>query len=136
MNKVKVFLICLSVLVVVFSMLVCMEIYALERAIARGFYTDILDDMQDIGFLENGLADYYRSKMEELGWEAVEGDFFLGTWPLSETLRARKENNELVSLTVRIRPSRVSQWIHLFREGDTVFQFSGSRPSEYFDPRW
>ena len=40
--------------------------YAMERAIARGIYADILDDMQDIGYLEPSLADYYLEKMGDL----------------------------------------------------------------------
>jgi hypothetical protein len=109
--------------------------YALERAIARGYFADVLDDMQDIGYLEPELAGYYRSKMRQLGWEESQ-DFFAGSWPTTEGQRAKKERNEMVSLSLMVRPSRVAQWINLFVEGDTVFSFTGSRPSEYFDPGW
>lgn len=136
MVKTKVFLLCLGVIVALFSMIVSMELFALERAIARGIYTDVLDDMQDIGYLDDGLADYYQRQMVSLGWETEQADFFAGSWPRDEVRRARKENNELVSLTVMIRPSRLSQWINYFIAGETVFRFSGSRPSEYFDPGW
>ena len=40
--------------------------YAMERAIARRIYADILHDMQDIGYLEPSLADYYLEKMGDL----------------------------------------------------------------------
>lgn len=136
MIKVKVFLICLSVVIVVFSLIVCIETYTLERAIARGVYTEIADDMQDIGYLHVGLADYYRKKMLEVGWEEVDADFYKGSWPREETLRARKERNEMITLTLTIRPTRLSQWINFFLEGETVFRFSGRRASEYFDPGW
>lgn len=136
MIKVKIFLICLSVMIVIFSVIVCMEMYAMERAVARGIYTDIADDMQDIGYLNEELASYYRGKMVEMGWQEVGGDFFGETWPRDEVHRARKERNELVSLTLTVRPTRLAQWIHLFVEGDEVFRFSGRRSSEYFDPGW
>ena len=135
MVKTKVFLLCLSVMLVLFSSIAAYEMYAMERAIARGYFADLLDDMQDIGYLESDLADYYRNEMRELGWEEG-GNFFAGSWPLAETQRARKENHEMVSLTLTVRPTRVAQWINLFVEGETVFTFTGSRPSEYFDPGW
>ncbi|MGG1662851.1 hypothetical protein [Brevibacillus sp. NRS-1366] len=109
--------------------------YAMERAIARGIYADILDDMQDIGYLEPSLADYYLDKMGELGWD-VSGDVFAGSWPRVESARARKERQEDVTLAVTVTPSKVAQWLHRFVEGDTSFSFAGSRPSEYFDPGW
>lgn len=136
MTKVKVFLICLSVMIVIFSVIVCMEMYAMERAVARGIYSDIADDMQDIGYLNEQLASYYHDKMVEMGWQEVDSDFFAGTWPRNEAQRARKERNELISLKLTIRPTKLAQWIHLFVEGDEVFRFSGGRPSEYFDPGW
>lgn len=94
MVKTKVFLLCLGVIVALFSVIVCMELFALERAIARGIYTDVLDDMQDIGYLDDGLADYYQRQMVSLGWETEQADFFAGSWPRDEVRRARKENNE------------------------------------------
>ncbi|GEC93224.1 hypothetical protein BBR01nite_55550 [Brevibacillus brevis] len=109
--------------------------YAMERAIARGIYADLLDDMQDIGYLEPTLADYYLLKMKELGWEVTE-DAFAGSWPRTESERARKERQEAITLSVTIQPSKVTQWLHKFVEGDTSFSFTGSRPSEYFDPGW
>jgi hypothetical protein len=135
MVKANVFLICLSVIIFVFSGIAAHEMYAMERAIARGMYDDIFDDMQDIGYLEPELADYYCGKMEQLGWDVTE-DVFGGSWPRAEAMRAKKEKNQMVSLSLTVRPSRAAQWIHLFVEGDTVFSFSGSRPSEYFDPEW
>jgi hypothetical protein len=135
MVKTKVFLICLSVILFVFSGIAAHEMYALERATARSMYDDILDDMQDIGYLESELADYYLGKMEQLGWDVTE-DVFAGSWPRIEAMRAKKEEKEMVTLTLTVRPSRVAQWIHLFVKGDTVFSFTGSRPSEYFDPEW
>lgn len=136
MIKLKVFMICLAVMISVFSAVVCLEIYTLERSVARGFFIDIFDDMQDIGYLDPQLEDYYRDKMIQMDWESVEGDFFQGTWPRSEVSRARKERQEFINLTLRIRPSRVSQWIHLFRDGSAEFFFTGTRPSEYFAPGW
>ncbi|NGQ96423.1 hypothetical protein G3578_14765 [Brevibacillus sp. SYP-B805] len=136
MLKLKVFLLCLSVIIILFSGVMCMELYALERGIARGVYTDVMDDMQDIGYLHSGLADYYREEMNGMGWESVNSDYFDGSWPLEEGQRARKERNEMVRLTLTIRPSRMSQWINWFVTGETVFRFTGSRPSEYFDPGW
>ncbi|HZG16162.1 MAG TPA: hypothetical protein VE710_14255 [Candidatus Bathyarchaeia archaeon] len=136
MVKTKVFLLCLTVIVTIFSMIICMELYALERSVARGIYTDVLDEMQDIGYLHSSLADYYKGEMVSLGWEAAKEDFFAGSSPRDEIGRARKERNEMVSLTMTIRPSRLSQWIHYVIEGETDFHFAGSRPSEYFDPGW
>lgn len=136
MVKSNVFLICLGVIVALFSMIVCMELYALERAAARGIYTDVLDEMQDIGYLDDSLSEYYQGEMTSMGWESAQEDFFTGSWPRNEANRSRKERNELVSLTMTIRPSRLSQWIHFFMEGETLFRFTGSRPSEYFDPGW
>ncbi len=136
MVKLKVFLICISVILAVFSLIACMETYTLERAIARGFYHDLLDDMEDIGYLDNQLAQYYSNKMEGMGWQPIEDDFFAGTWPRDETIRARKENNESIYLSIQIRPSKVSEWVHYLFEGEPVFRFSGSRPSEYFSPGW
>lgn len=135
MVKAKVFLICLSVLIIVFSAIGAYQMYALERAIARGMYADILDDMQDIGYLEPTLASYYLQEMNELGWD-VAGDVFAGSWPRTEGERARKERKETVTLTFTVHPSRVAQWLHRFVEGDALFSFAGSRPSEYFDPGW
>lgn len=135
MVKLKVFLICLSVLIIVTSALGAYHLYAMERAIARGIYADILDDMQDIGYLEPSLADYYLGKMGELGWD-VSGDVFAGSWPRVENARARKERQEEVMLAVTIIPSKVTQWLNRFVEGDASFSFAGSRPSEYFDPGW
>ncbi len=136
MIKLKVFLICLSVLLLVFAAITCMETYSLERAIARGFFSDMLDDMQDIGYLDNHLRDYYREKMQALGWESETGDFFAGTKPLVQGERARKERNETITFMLSVRPSRVSQWLHILTTGDSVFRFSGTRPSEYFDQGW
>ena len=135
MVKLKVFLICLSVLIIVTSALGAYHLYAMERAIARGIYADILDDMQDIGYLELSLADYYLGKMEELGWD-VSGDVFAGSWPRVESARARKERQEEVMLAVTVIPSKVTQWLNRFVEGEASFSFAGSRPSEYFDPGW
>jgi hypothetical protein len=135
MVKLKVFLICLSVLIVVLSGLGAYHMYAMERAIARGIYADILDDMQDIGYLEPALAAYYLQKMEELGWD-VTGDVFAGSWPRAESERALKERQETVILAVTIYPSRVAQWMNRFVEGNVAFSFAGSRPSEYFAPGW
>jgi hypothetical protein len=136
MLKLKIFLLCLSVIIAVFSMVICMEMYALERAMARGIFSDVLDDMQDIGYLHSGLAGYYREEMVEMGWVSVSEDFFTGSWPREETQRARKERNEQITLTLTVRPSRLSQWINQFVTGEAVFRFSASRPSEYFDPGW
>lgn len=135
MVKLKVFLICLSVLIIVTSALGAYHLYAMERAIARGIYADILDDMQDIGYLEPSLADYYLGKMGELGWD-VSGDVFAGSWPRVESARARKERQEEVMLAVMVIPSKVTQWLNRFVEGEASFSFAGSRPSEYFDPGW
>ncbi|MGG4456434.1 hypothetical protein [Brevibacillus porteri] len=135
MVKAKVFLICLLVLLLITSALGAYHLYAMERAIARGIYADLLDDMQDIGYLEPTLADYYLLKMKELGWEVTE-DAFAGSWPRNESERARKERQEAITLSVTIQPSKVTQWLHKFVEGDTSFSFTGSRPSEYFDPGW
>ncbi|MGE5702718.1 MAG: hypothetical protein ACM32O_09335 [Clostridia bacterium] len=136
MSKLKVFLVCLSVMLFVFSAIACMETYSLERAIARGVYTDVIDDMQDIGYLDSQLAEYYRGKMHAWGWESEGGDYFVGSWPTSEAARARKERQEQVSLTLSIHPSKVSQWVNLLVEGRASFHFSGVRPSEYFDQGW
>ncbi|MBO8165527.1 MAG: hypothetical protein H0Z34_17765 [Brevibacillus sp.] len=136
MNKLVVFMICLSVTITIFSMIACIEIYSLERAIARGFYSDIMDDMQDIGYLDDRLEQYYRDKLKSFGWKPLEGDFFAGTHPRTAAVRARKENNEHVTLVLRIQPSQVSQWLHYFQEGERDFLFTGSRPSEYFSPEW
>jgi hypothetical protein len=135
MVKTKVFLICLSVMIVLFSAVAACQMYAMERAIARGIFADVLDDMQDIGYLDPALADYYRQKMAELGWD-VTGDVFAGSWPQAEQQRALKEQNEMVTLTLTVRPSRVAQWLNQFAEGNAAFFFTGSRPSEYFDPGW
>ncbi|GAA4721399.1 hypothetical protein [Brevibacillus fulvus] len=136
MIKLQVFLVCLAVIVFVFSMIVCMEMYALERAIARSIYTDLADDMQDIGYLDPELADYYQARMYELGWGEQPGGFFGGTWPLDEANRARKEKNETVTIAMTVRPSIISQWINQYFQGETEFRFSGTRPSEYFAPGW
>lgn len=109
--------------------------YALERSIARAIYTDILDDMQDIGYLEPGLAAYYLQKMQDLGWDVSE-DVFAGSGPRAVSTRALKERNETVTLVVSIYPSRLAQWMHRFVAGQVAFSFAGSRPSEYFDPEW
>ncbi|QQE74618.1 hypothetical protein KDJ56_01005 [Brevibacillus composti] len=135
MLKAKVFLICLSVMLLLFSAIAAFEMYAMERAIARSIYADVFDDMQDIGYLEPLLADYYLGKMQDLGWD-VASDVFAGSNPRAEGLRARKERNEMVTLSLEVRPSRLSQWMHLFAKGETSFRFTGSRPSEYFDPGW
>lgn len=135
MVKAKVFLICLLVLLLVTSALGAYHLYAMERAIARGIYADILDDMQDIGYLEPALANYYLHKMNELGWDVTK-DVFAGSWPRVEGERARKERQEAITLSVTIEPSKVTQWLNKFVEGDASFSFTGSRPSEYFDPGW
>ncbi|USG65989.1 hypothetical protein NDK47_01120 [Brevibacillus ruminantium] len=135
MLKTKVFFICLSVMLILFSAIAAYEMYAMERAIARSIYADAFDDMQDIGYLEPLLADYYLQKMGDLGWD-VSLDVFSGSVPRTEGLRARKERDEMVTLTLTVRPSRLSQWMHLFVKGETSFHFTGSRPSEYFDPGW
>lgn len=109
--------------------------YAMERAIARSIYADLLDDMQDIGYLDSALAQYYIQEMTELGWD-VTGDVFAGTNPRTENERARKERQDKVTLAINIRPSHVAQWLHRFVEGEVSFTFVGSRPSEYFDPGW
>lgn len=127
---------CLPVILALFSMIVCVEMYTLERAIARSYFQDLLDDMQDIGYLDHQLSSYYRDKMNEIGWESIEGDFFVGSSPQDEALRARKERNEIIHLSMQIRPSKISEWMNLLFEGEPVFQFSGSRPSEYFSPGW
>ncbi|MFM1655047.1 hypothetical protein ACI7RC_23575 [Brevibacillus sp. B_LB10_24] len=136
MLKLPVFLTCLSVIIFLFAAVVCVEMYTLERAIARGFYTDLLDDMQDIGYLDAELESYYKEKMNELEWEAAQGDYFAGTWPREESLRSRKQLHDLVHLSLGIRPTRLSQWMHYLFKGERVFTFTGSRPSEYFDPEW
>ncbi|UFJ40597.1 hypothetical protein LOK74_21675 [Brevibacillus humidisoli] len=136
MNKLTVFIICLGVLITIFSMIVCIEIYSLERAMARGFYSDILDDMQDIGYLDSRLEQYYTAKLDSFGWQPLDADYFTGTLPRTATARAKKEQNQHVLLVVRIRPSQVSQWLHYFQEGERDFLFTGSRPSEYFSPEW
>lgn len=136
MIKLKVFLVCLSVMLFVFSAIACMETYSLERTLARGVYTDLMDDMQDIGYLDSQLAAYYREKMNGWGWTGVEGDFYAGSYPVTEAARARKERKEDVSLKLSIHPSKLSQWMNLLVEGDSTFHFSGLRPSEYFDQGW
>lgn len=136
MTKLKVFLLCLAVIFTVFSMIVCIEMVTLERAIARGVYQDIMDDMQDIGYLDSQLASYYENEMSELGWEGMNGDFFAGTWPREVAARSNKEKNGQVILSLTIRPTRISQWVQLLLEGEPVFRFRGSRPSEYFDSAW
>ncbi|MGN7472141.1 hypothetical protein [Brevibacillus sp. SAFN-007a] len=135
MVKAKVFLVCLIVLLFVISGVGAYHLYAMERAIARGIYADILDDMQDIGYLDPALAEYYTQKMDDLGWD-VTADIFAGSWPRTINERARKEQNESVTLTVTVRPSNVAKWLNAFVEGDAAFSFTGSRPSEYFDPGW
>lgn len=135
MVKAKVFLICLIVLLLVTSALGAYHLYAMERAIARGIYADLLDDMQDIGYLEPALANYYTLKMNQLGWDVTE-DVFAGSWPRTVGERARKERQESITVKVTIQPSRVTQWLNKYAEGDTSFVFTGSRPSEYFDPGW
>ncbi|RNB82812.1 hypothetical protein EDM56_23220 [Brevibacillus fluminis] len=136
MTKLKVFLICLSVMVFVFSAIACVETYSLERSLARGVYTDLMDDMQDIGYLDSSLTAYYRGKMQDWGWTGAGADFFAGSYPMSETTRARKERAENVSLTLSIHPSKLSQWMNLLVEGEATFRFAGTRPSEYFDQGW
>jgi|GEM_PF-647252 len=136
MLKLKIFFACLTVLFFLFSMVVCVEVYTMERAFARGVFTDLLDEMQDKGYLDDQLALYYATKMTELGWQQVEQDFYRGTWPREEVQRAKKELHQSVFLSLHVRPSRVSQWFHLFLSGETVFRLTGSRPSEYFDPGW
>lgn len=136
MIKLKVFLLCLTVIFTVFSMVVCIEMVTLERAFARGVYQDIMDDMQDIGYLDGQLASYYANKMSELGWVGENGDFYTGTWPREVASRSYKERNELVSLTLTIRPSRITQWAQLLFGDEPVFRFNGRRPSEYFDSGW
>ncbi|EMT51135.1 hypothetical protein I532_19502 [Brevibacillus borstelensis AK1] len=135
MLKLKVFLICLAVMLILFSAIGAYEMYAMERAIARSIYADAFDDMQDIGYLEPQLADYYVQRMRDLGWD-VSGDAFSGSHPRMEGIRARKERNEMVTLSLSVYPSRLSQWMNRFVEGEKAFTFTGSRPSEYFDPGW
>lgn len=135
MVKLKVFLICLTVLILVFSAVGAFHLYAMERAMARSIYADLLDDMQDIGYLDPALEEYYLQEMDDMGWD-VSGDVFAGSWPRSEHERARKERQETVTLSVTVRPSIVSGWLHRFAEGEIAFSFAGSRPSEYFDPGW
>lgn len=136
MSKVKVFLICLAVIISIFASIVSLEMYTLERAVARGFFIDILDEMQDVGYLDQEIEAYYRAKMLQMGWESSSGDFFAGSWPRAESSRARKERQEMVSLTMRMIPSPISRWIHFVREGSGEITFSSTRPSEYFDPGW
>lgn len=135
MVKAKVFLISLSVLILVFSAIGAYHMYAMERAIARSIYADLLDDMQDIGYLDAALGEYYSQEMAELGWD-VSGDVFAGSWPRTESERARKERQDSVTLAFKVNPSKVAQWINRFVEGEATFTFAGSRPSEYFDPGW
>jgi len=135
MLKTKVFLICLCVMLLCFAAVAAYELYAMERTIARAYFADVLDDMQDIGYLDPQLAGYYRNQMRQLGWEEPE-DVFSGSWPTTATQRAKKERNEMVSLQLTVRPSRVAQWINRLVEGEVAFRFAGSRPSEYFDPGW
>lgn len=135
MVKAKVFLVCIALLIFIFSAMGAYQLYALERAIARSFYTDMLDDMQDIGYLDAELAAYYLEEMEELGWD-VTGDVFAGSSPRNASERARKERQEEVTLVITVYPSRVAQWLHRLVQGEVAFTFAGSRPSEYFDPEW
>ena len=135
MVKLKVFLVCIALLIFVFSAMGAYQMYALERAIARSYFADIMDDMQDIGYLDPALAAYYLQEMEELGWD-VTGDAFAGSSPLSASQRARKERQEEVTLVLTVYPSRIAQWLNRFVQGEIAFMFSGSRPSEYFDPEW
>ncbi|MFD2369662.1 hypothetical protein ACFSO0_06760 [Brevibacillus sp. GCM10020057] len=135
MAKLKVFIISLTVLLLVFSALGAYHMYAMERAIARSIYADLLDDMQDIGYLDAALADYYLQEMADLGWD-VSGDVFAGSMPRAESKRARKERQETVTLAMTVTPSKVAQWLNRFVEGQVAFTFVGSRPSEYFDPGW
>jgi len=135
MVKLKMFLICLSVLLFTFSSVACVEMYALERAVARGIYQDVMDDMQDIGYLDENTQKYYQDKMLQLGWNG-DGDFFQGSWPQDISQRAQKERRENIVLVLRIRPSKISQWMNQLLIGEALFTFSGSRPSEYFDPGW
>jgi hypothetical protein len=135
MVKAKVFLVCMITLLFVISGVGAYHLYAMERAIARSIYADVLDDMQDIGYLNQALTDYYTNKMARLGWD-VSTDVFAGSWPRGEGERARKERKESVTLAMKVTPSNVAKWLNAFVEGDTAFSFTGSRPSEYFDPGW
>jgi hypothetical protein len=135
MVKLKVFLVCITLLIVVFSAVGAYQLYALERAIARSYFADIMDDMQDIGYLDPALAAYYLREMEQLGWD-VTGDVFAGSSPRHASQRARKERREEVTLVMTVYPSRIAQWLNRIVQGEMAFTFSGSRPSEYFDPEW
>lgn len=135
MVKLKVFIISLAVMLAILSALGAYHMYAMERAIARSIYADMLDDMQDIGYLDPALAAYYSQEMAELGWD-VSGDVFAGSGPRAENQRARKERQEAVTLAITVTPSKVAQWLNRFVEGEVAFTFIGTRPSEYFDPGW
>ncbi|WP_411503034.1 hypothetical protein [Brevibacillus centrosporus] len=135
MVKLKVFIISLAVMLAILSALGAYHMYAMERAIARSIYADMLDDMQDIGYLDPALAEYYSQEMAELGWD-VSGDVFAGSGPRTENQRARKERQEAVTLAITVTPSKVAQWLNRFVEGEVAFTFIGTRPSEYFDPGW
>ncbi|WP_232699083.1 hypothetical protein [Brevibacillus daliensis] len=136
MNKLKVFLLCLVAILLLFSITACIQMYTMERALARGIFSDVLDDMKDIGYLDQELEKYYHDKMDQYGWKTINGDFFQGTWPRDANLRSHKERSELIHLTLRIQPSRISRWIHTFTKGEAEFIFSAKQPSEYFDSRW
>ncbi|WP_255298601.1 hypothetical protein [Brevibacillus dissolubilis] len=103
---------------------------------ARGFFTDIMDEMRDVGYLSPELRAYYQAEMEQMGWGQADGDFFAGSSPQAGSERARKNLQEHVSLVLTVQPTRVSSWIHLFWAGESHFRFAASQPSEYFETGW
>lgn len=136
MIKLKVFLFGLSVLVPILAIIVGIEIYSMERALARGIFHDVMDEMQNDGYLDQSTSFYYGAQMDELGWHSVGTDYFQGTYPRNESNRARKELQQNVRLVISIRPSVVTRWVHFLKEGEGTFTFSSVRPSEYYHPEW
>lgn len=136
MIKVKLFLFCLLAIFLLFSMTASLELISVEHALARSIFSDVLDDMRDIGYLDRDVERYYSEKMNQLGWEAVDGDYFQGSFPRQMNQRVLKEKQQFIELHLQIRPSRVTRLLKKYTRDGYPFAFHSRQPSEYFDVRW
>ncbi|TPG70393.1 hypothetical protein EEL31_19100 [Brevibacillus laterosporus] len=136
MIKLKLFLFCLLAIFLLFSMTASLELFSIEHALARSIFSDVMDDMRDIGYLDRDVERYYSEKMNQLGWEAVDGDYFQGSFPRQMNQRVSKEKQQFIELHLQIRPSRVARLLNKYTRDDYSFAFYSRQPSEYFDVRW
>ncbi|MGG1444012.1 hypothetical protein ABE354_18520 [Brevibacillus laterosporus] len=136
MIKIKLFFVCLVAIVFLISMTACLEMFIVEHALARGIFSDVMDNMRDIGYLDRDVERYYSEKMNKLGWEAMDGDYFQGSYPRKINQRVLKEKQEFIELQLQVKPSRVARMLNKYTKGTYLFAFYSRQPSEYFDVRW